>query len=241
MLDLGADDRNRMDDTGKITEQGLSNPETAQQPPSPPKKARRREQQRAIETRRVLLEAALNEFAERGFDGASMRRIGERASLEFTLIKYHFHSKEALWRAVAERAFEQIEAMWDEAIPADSELSAADRVKIEFRTFQRFTVAHTAFHHFMLRENQGASPRLAWLIDKLLKRTMSRILPQIRQAQDDGQLIQGNPAHVYYLLIGMSSVLSSLNGEMDATVGFSLNDSKGVDEFWDLIDRAMFR
>ncbi len=238
LLEMSADRGNRMDDTGKIAEQSLGEPETAEAPPR--KKTRRREQQRAIDTRRAILEAALNEFAERGFDGASVRRIGERAGLEFTLIKYHFRSKDALWRAVAENAFGQIEALWDEAVPADSQMSAAERVKIEFRTFLRFTVAHTAFHHFMLRENQGASPRLAWLVDKLLKKTMSRVVPQIRQAQADGQLIQADPAHVYYMLIGMSSVLSSLNGEMSATIGFSLNDSKAVDAFWNLIERAVF-
>ena len=148
---------------------------------------------------------------------------------------------DALCRAVSENAFEQIEAQWDEAIPAGSEMLAAERVKIEFRTFLRFTVEHTAFHHFMLRENQGASPRLAWLVDRLLKNTMSRIVPQIRQAQAEGTMIIGDPALVYYLLIGMSSVLSSLNGEMSTTIGFSLNDSKAIDDFWNLIERAVFQ
>src|SRR5438128_918554 len=65
----------------------------------------RREQQRTIETRRAILDAALNEFAERGFEGASVRRIGERAGLEYTLITYHFKNKDTLWRAVAIDAF----------------------------------------------------------------------------------------------------------------------------------------
>jgi len=61
--------------------------------------------------------------------------IGERAGLEFTLIKYHFRSKDALWRAVAESAFEQIGALWDEAIPGDSQMSAAERVKTSSAPF----------------------------------------------------------------------------------------------------------
>jgi hypothetical protein len=39
----------------------------------------------------------------------------------------------------------------------------------------------------------------------------------------------------------MSSVLSSLNGEMSATIGFSLNDSRSVDAYWRLVEQAMFR
>jgi TetR/AcrR family transcriptional regulator len=205
------------------------------------KKTRRREQQRAIDTRKAILEAALNEFAERGFEGASLRQIGERAGLEYTLITYHYRNKDTLWRAVAESAFENIEALSDAAIPADSDISAAERVRIEFRNFLRFTVDHTAFHHFMLRENQGASPRLAWLVEKILKRTMSRVVPYIRQAQADGDIIPGDPTLVHYMLVGMTSVLSSLNGEMSLTIGFSLEDTHAVDAYWDLIERAIFR
>jgi len=28
---------------------------------------------------------------------------------------------------------------------------------------------------------------------------------------------------------------------MSATIGFSLNDSKAIDAFWDLIERAVFK
>ena len=199
------------------------------------------EQQRAIDTRRTILEAALVEFAERGFDGASTRRIGERAGLEYTLITYHYRTKDALWRAVAEYAFEQISLAWDEAIPAESTMTAAQRVRAEFHAFMQFTVRNTAFHHFMLRENQADSPRLAWLIEKVISTTRNRVMPHIRAAQAEGDLIQADPDLLYYMLIGMTSVLSSLNGEMASTIGFSLNDSSKIEEYWQLVDRSVFK
>ena len=212
----------------------------AEKQPSRRRKTNRREQQRSIETRQAILEAALNEFAERGFDGASTRRIGERAGLEYTLITYHYRTKEALWKAVAQYAFEQIETLWDTAVPIDSEMCPADRVRVEFRTFLSFTVEHTAFHHFMLRENQGSSSRMRWLIDKILSKTRERVLPQIRAAQAEGKLIGGDPDYVYYMLIGMTSALSSLNREMSETIGFSIKDEQAVDRYWKLIERAVF-
>jgi AcrR family transcriptional regulator len=144
----------------------------------------RREQQRAIESRLSILEAALVEFAEKGFDGASTRSIGERAGVKQPLIAYHFGTKEALWKAVAEHFFSEIAQLWTEALPAEMEVSPVDRVRIEFRTFLRFTLEHPDFHHFMLRENLPGSPRLRWLAESMLVPTMSRILPQIRVAQD---------------------------------------------------------
>lgn len=222
-----------------------STPEESKQgsPPQPGqrRKTNRREQQRAVETRKAILDAALAEFAERGFDGASVRRIGERAAVDYTLITYHFRTKEVLWKACAEFAFEQIEAQWDEAIPADSTMSPEDRVRTEFRAFLRFTIDHTAFHHFMLRENQGTSPRLTWLVENILRKTRDRILPQIRAAQADGKLIAADPDHVYYMLIGMTSALSSLSGELAQTIGFSLSDEAAIERYWDLVERAVFR
>ncbi|AEG50178.1 regulatory protein TetR [Sphingobium chlorophenolicum L-1] len=205
------------------------------------RKTNRREQQRGIETRRTILEAALVEFAERGFDGASTRRIGERAGLEHTLITYHYRNKEALWRAVAEYAFDQIMAAWDDAMPPLSKMTAAQRLRAEFRAFLQFTTNHSAFHHFMLRENQVNSPRLTWLIENVVSRTRDRVMPHIRAAQADGELIQADPDLIYYMLIGMTSAPSSLHGEMAATIGFSLEDANRIEEYWQLIERSIFK
>lgn len=56
--------------------------------------------QPADETRRRLLEAALDCFAEAGFDGATTRAICGRAGVNLALLNYHFGSKEGLWAQV---------------------------------------------------------------------------------------------------------------------------------------------
>ena len=61
----------------------------------------RAQQQRALATRAAILNAAIAEFAERGFEGASIRRIADRTGLQHPLITYHYRSKDILWRAAA--------------------------------------------------------------------------------------------------------------------------------------------
>ncbi|SCK14122.1 transcriptional regulator, TetR family [Variovorax sp. HW608] len=204
--------------------------------------SRRRPQKRAIETRRAILDAALSEFAERGFEGASVRRIGERASLEYTLITYHFKNKAALWRAVATEAFAQMGAIWQAAAEAQpQQQSAADAVRLEVKAFLQFTVEHREFHHFMLQENHAPSPRLRWIVRNILSKARERIVPKIRQAQADGDMLAGDPDLIYYMLIGMVSVPSSLQGEMRATMKFSLDNPAAVAEYWRVIERSVFR
>src|SRR6266436_6236844 len=86
---------------------------------------KRAEQQRSVETRGAILDAAIAEFAERGFEGASIRAIADRLGLQHPLITYHFRSKDLLWRAAAEHAFAQIRAGWDTSAPENSDLPLA--------------------------------------------------------------------------------------------------------------------
>jgi len=83
---------------------------------------KRAEQQRSIETRASILNAAIAEFAERGFEGASIRAIADRLGLQHPLITYHYRSKDILWRAAAQHAFAQIRTEWDISAPEGSDL-----------------------------------------------------------------------------------------------------------------------
>ena len=63
---------------------------------------RRAQQDRGAETRARLIEAALDVFGHQGFEGATTRQIARAADANLAAILYHFGSKEALYRAVAE-------------------------------------------------------------------------------------------------------------------------------------------
>ncbi|MBK8594243.1 MAG: TetR/AcrR family transcriptional regulator [Holophagales bacterium] len=56
------------------------------------------------ETRREILRAAGEAFAESGFVGATTRAVAARAAVNVATLHYHFGSKEGLYRAVLENA-----------------------------------------------------------------------------------------------------------------------------------------
>jgi AcrR family transcriptional regulator len=60
-------------------------------------------------TRRRLIEAGLARFARHGFDGASVRAIAEDAQANQAAIKYHFGTKDGLYREVLIEAFATFE------------------------------------------------------------------------------------------------------------------------------------
>lgn len=67
------------------------------------------------DTRHRLLEAAILVFAEKGYDGAGIREISQRAQANSALVTYHFGGKEGLYRevfrAIRDRKTSEVEAL----------------------------------------------------------------------------------------------------------------------------------
>ncbi len=59
-------------------------------------------QARGEDTRRRILESALDLFAAHGYEGASTRQIAESAGVNLPAIQYYFGNKEGLYRAIIE-------------------------------------------------------------------------------------------------------------------------------------------
>ena len=144
---------------------------------------KRAEQQRAVNTRRAILNAALMEFAEKGFDAASIRVIADRIGLQHSLITYHFRNKDTLWRAAAEYAFDQIREEWDKLDETHVGMSSLDRLRAEYRTLFKYTVAFPEFHRFMRQECTTNNPRLKWVAKTIVMPLIDRLLPQIAALQ----------------------------------------------------------
>jgi TetR/AcrR family transcriptional regulator len=200
----------------------------------------RAEQQRSIETRTAILNAAISEFAERGFEGASIRAIADRLGLQHPLITYHYRSKDILWRAAAEHAFAQIRSEWDVSAPEGSELSPLTRLRREYATLFRYTVAFPEFHRFMRQETLTNNPRLKWVAETVLVPLLDRLIPQIAAAQKQRLVPAVDPILFHYMMVSLTATLSGFGPEMQVTSGLSSEDPKVVEAYWRLVDETVF-
>jgi len=57
----------------------------------------------------LIMAAAMDEFARRGFDGARVERIARRARVNKQLVFYYYHSKRGLFQAVVSEAARSLE------------------------------------------------------------------------------------------------------------------------------------
>ena len=88
---------------------------------------------RVIAKRETILQAAISAFRDEGFECTSMDRIAERAGASKRTVYNHFESKEALFRAVVARLFEESmalkEVVWDPDRALEEQLTDFIRAK----------------------------------------------------------------------------------------------------------------
>src|SRR6201990_3332926 len=201
---------------------------------------KRAEQQRALETRGAILDAAIAESDKRGFEGASIRAIADRLGLQHPLITYHYRSKDILWRAAAEHAFAQIRAEWDISAQQESDLSPLARLRQEYTTLFRYTVAFPEFHRFMRQETLTNNPRLKWVAEAVLGPLLGRLLPQIIEAQKQKLLPTVDPILFHYMMVSLTATLSEFGPEMRLTGGVPSDDPKVSAAYWRLVEEMVF-
>lgn len=83
----------------------VSTGEIASAPPKPSAAGRRRQRESSIRTREIILDAALREFADKGFDGARVDQIALLTGLNKNVLYHHFDTKDGLFAAVLERTY----------------------------------------------------------------------------------------------------------------------------------------
>jgi AcrR family transcriptional regulator len=100
-----------------------------------------------------IVRAAIDEFAARGFKGASMDAIADRTATTRALINYYFGSKEKVYLAVLEHVYSEIRQA--EALLELDHLdpTAAIRRIVEF-TFTYY-LEHEGFVRLVVAENQA--------------------------------------------------------------------------------------
>jgi len=90
----------------------------------------------ASERRSLIVDAALKEFATRGYEGASLGRIGRAAGVTRSVLYDHFPSKRALYAALLEDRQEQLMSHLREATLSGATMEV--RMRATFDAFFRY-------------------------------------------------------------------------------------------------------
>jgi len=120
----------------------------------------RRERERLVR-RLAMLDAALSVFGEKGFEGATLDEIAERAEFgKGTLYNYFPGGKDELYRSLfEERVVNGLYAVVEATLPESRPLATAAEVRTAFRDFIVGLLAHFEANRSVLRLFMAEGPR----------------------------------------------------------------------------------
>jgi AcrR family transcriptional regulator len=137
---------------------------------------------RAAETRRRLLEAAGEVFAEHGFRAATVQQICRRADANIAAVNYHFTDKEQLYREVIRYAEEQHGAAHPRTLPATASAEERLHAHVDWFLLHLLDEGRPAWHgRLMAREMIEPTAALDDLVDGHIRESNDRLLGIVRE------------------------------------------------------------
>lgn len=155
--------------------------------------------------RNQILEAALAEFAEKGFQEASLAAIARRLGVTAPLVLYHFGSKANLWREALEVFCASFASVVDEAIAEGSSLDGREALRVLVRRLVRFFATNRAACRVLRDEGGVEGEHSEWFASQNLRPVIGRIEAVYRRAVDEGT-VRPAPFHTtFFMILGAAS------------------------------------
>lgn len=168
---------------------------------------------RPEEVKGRILKAALEAFANSGFDGASTREIAKAAGVSISLLVYHFTTKEDLWKAVFDDLFTRgstANVIREEHL---GDAPAAEQLRVVIEHIVQLFALNPALHRLMTHEGHQLSERLVWMCDKYTKKEFVNICDLIRRGQAEGRVQMLDPERLRFAIIALAAVPFSVAAE----------------------------
>ena len=102
------------------------------------------------ETEQKIFEAARDVFHRRGFDGARMQEIADKAKINKALLHYYYRSKDKLFEAVFREALKRIGPIMFEAL--DREIPLEKKLKMFVSNYIDLVTKHPFIPGFIMHE-----------------------------------------------------------------------------------------
>lgn len=198
-------------------------------------------QTRSEESRAKILSAARKAFAEKGFDGANIRDIASSVGITHTLIRYHFGSKDQLWRDVVTDMYARLDVALSEDVIGPVDFSTMDGLRTFLRHYIRYCADHPDQARIMISESLSGSERLAWMIN-FVRESHKSLAPALKQLMSSGVMPEVWLVSLFYIIsttcqmpfvlsrtikglydVDMSSE-AAIEAHTDAVISFLLNE-----------------
>lgn len=162
----------------------------------------RRTTLKADETREMILGAAEQRFAAKGFYPTRLEDIAEDVGITRTAIIYHFQDKETLYNAVLEKLFTQLNDRIVAALALPASLP--ERVEAAVEAWLDFAGERPALMRLFMREVAGSEGGLRPEVQRYVEPMFARLIAALGEGQQSSAFRVMDPVQFWSILAGAS-------------------------------------
>jgi AcrR family transcriptional regulator len=155
--------------------------------------------------RQQILEAALAEFAEKGFQEASLAAIARRLGVTAPLVLYHFGSKANLWREALEVFSSNLAAVVHRAAEDGNGMEGREALRLMVRRLVHFFATNRAAYRLMRDEGGVENGQSDWFTSKNLRPIIAQIEAVYDRAVAEGAVRPAPFETTFFMIIGAVS------------------------------------
>ena len=155
-------------------------------------------------TENIIFEAAKEVFTEKGFEGARMQEIAERAKINKALLHYYYRTKEKLFDAIFNRVFRDFIPKVTSML--ESEAVLMEKIKFFVENYIDFILNNPHIPSFIIQELNRNPKRVVDLIGKsgLIKsNAFGKFAETVKRAIEQKTIIPIEPEQLIVNLIGL--------------------------------------
>jgi AcrR family transcriptional regulator len=176
-----------------------------------------------------LLAESMKLFAEKGYEGVAVDKIVEAAGVNKRMIYHYFGSKEGVYNAVLEQAFEGLRASEEKFfLPANKPVHCREAMSELVGMYFLFLKSHPEFVRLLLWENLQQGTHMECTGAQVSKSPMlAHLAHLLAEGESDGSFRAGlDSRQVLVSLIGLCLIYFSNRHTLSRTVGLNLFDPR---------------
>jgi AcrR family transcriptional regulator len=191
------------------------------------------------EAKERIVAAAVEAFAEKGFEAASTRDIAQRAGTDQGLVTYHFPSKDLLWRAAADRLFGVLGNRLGDRVASLSHEDPKERVRGAIREYVRWVAEHPEFFRFLVDEGNLSNARTRWLVDTHIKPRFE-FMKEAGLARAAG-IDESAIPHAFFALSGAAGLIFAVASNCRRLTGLDPRKREAIEAHADFVADLLVR
>lgn len=188
----------------------------------------------------ALLAAALELFGEKGFEGASLGMIAERADTDTALSRYYFGSKLGVWKAAIDFLTSELGSEVQEIMQQAPE-SAVEQLKAIIRWFIKMSAERPYLSRIIVFEGGSNKERAAYITEKVIGPFYEGMSQLIDRCKANGHIPNIETRTIFFMITHGGSFPMSMPELTNSFPGGDIKKEEALKRHADSLIQLLFR